>query len=63
MEPKYLGDGVYVSHRAETDDVVLTTGHHDPSLSMNIVVMEPEIVESLLEWLKALKIQREKGGQ
>jgi hypothetical protein len=50
MEPKYLGDGVYV---LVTDcGVLLTTGHHDPQWADNIIHLEPPVAEALMKYLK-----------
>jgi hypothetical protein len=53
----YLGDGVY----AQLDDpgiggIILTTGSHDLRAADNTIHLEPEVLESLIEYLKAQSI-------
>jgi len=58
IDPQYLGDGVYVSHRASDGAVVLTTGNHDPEWASNTVYMEPEVLNSLLGYLRRVGLLR-----
>jgi hypothetical protein len=50
MDPRYLGDGAY-AHWCE-GRLVLTTGNHEPALADNTIVLEPEVLVSLLMYLK-----------
>lgn len=47
----YLGDAVYV-HRDNRDNVVLTVEYGEPG-SAHEIFMEPEVLESFLNWLKS----------
>lgn len=46
----YLGDAVYV-HRDNRDQVVLTVEYGDPQPDQ-VIYMEPEVIQSFLNWLK-----------
>jgi len=51
---RYLGDGVYVTHEPAghgKGDVILTTGHHEPHMADNVVVLESSLVMPLVEQL------------
>jgi hypothetical protein len=50
MEPRYLGDGVYVSE--SYGPVILTTGHHDPDQADDVIFLDEEVLEGLLRWLE-----------
>lgn len=52
MEPKYLGDGVYLSF--ENGVVRITTGHHNPNEAQNVVFLEPETLIKLMTALNDL---------
>lgn len=47
----YLGDGVYVHFDAQ-NSVVLTTGHHLPTLADNTIILEMDVIVQLLDYLK-----------
>jgi hypothetical protein len=50
-EPTYLGDGVY----AQFDQfgmLILTTGSHELRMADNTIMLEPEVLEALLNFLK-----------
>jgi hypothetical protein len=42
--PDYLGDGVYA--HIDEGGIVLTTGHHDPALATNVIVIEPAVLNA-----------------
>ena len=46
----YLGDGVYI-HENSAQQVVLTSGHHDPEAADNRIYLEPGVIEQLKDWL------------
>lgn len=45
MNPQYLGDGVYASWNGE--QIILTTGHHDPANADNVIFLEPDVLRAL----------------
>lgn len=49
-DASYLGDGAYV-HISDEGNVVLTTGHHDPRDATNMIVLEPEVLATFMEWI------------
>lgn len=48
--PQYLGDAVYV-HVDDDFRLVLTTGHHEPRQASNVIVLEPEVVNALMNYI------------
>lgn len=57
--PTYLGDGVYV--RSVRGDVLLTTGSHHEGEADNRIVLEPEVLHSLLTYLQANGLMDDRG--
>lgn len=48
--PEHLGDGAYIT---TTHDIfVLTANHHDPNQATDTVYLEPEVMVSLLRYIK-----------
>lgn len=53
-EPSYLGDAVYVSPSSGVlGTLMLTTGHHEESSASNVIIMEPEVVTALINYIRA----------
>ena len=48
--PKYLGDGVYVTE--DGGSFVLTTGHHEPQRAENVIWLDQEIIKELVEYIR-----------
>ena len=56
MNKTYLGDSVYVRLDGLTDSVVLTTENGYPDDPRNRIMLEPEVIENLVLWLKAQEV-------
>lgn len=52
-ETVYLGDGLYAIRTA--DEVILTTGHHDPEKAENIIYLDIQVIQSLIKFLQKRK--------
>ena len=57
MDKEYLGDSVYVD-RDDYGGIVLTTENGSPLDPSNIIVLEPEVYDALVRYVK-----RTKGGE
>lgn len=62
LEPRYLGDGVYVTDLAQ-EGIMLTTGNHDPNEADSIIMLEPEVVIFLVKYLEAIVANAPKRSQ
>jgi len=49
---QYLGDAVYVSDELNPGHITLTTGSHRAEKTINIIHLEPEVFNSLVEFLE-----------
>lgn len=49
INPDYLGGGVYATHLC-SNEIMLTTNHHDPAYADNTVYLEPEVVQALVRY-------------
>lgn len=60
MEPRYLGDAVYVQEWNDFGDgIKLTTDSHHEHEAGNIIFIEPAVLRALLKWVDEFK--KEKG--
>lgn len=60
--PDYIGDGVYATHK-EDGDIMLTTGTHEEHQADNVIHLEPDVLNSLHQYMERVKEenQRERG--
>lgn len=49
-KPQYLGDAVYIC--LDPYGVVLTTGHHLEEEASQVIILEPEVVQALVKYIK-----------
>jgi hypothetical protein len=54
--PRYLGDGVYISWKEEPyRELIITTGSHDLNEADNKIFLEPQVLGKLDDFLTELK--------
>jgi len=52
IQPRYLGDGVYVQVDAEDPSrIILTTGSHVLTDADNVIYFEPEVMKGLQQFI------------
>jgi hypothetical protein len=55
----YIGDSVYVEHGSFRGEIILTTDNGYPDDPRNRIGLEPMVLQSLFDWLRAEKILKE----
>ena len=54
MPKEYLGDSVYVQEAKQIGGIILTTENGIPTDPSNKIFLEPEVIQSLLGYIKRL---------
>ena len=57
---RYLGDELYADFN-DDHQIVLTTGSHKLEEAVNIIYLEPEVYQTLVEWMDVIQ-QEAIGG-
>jgi len=58
LNPRYLGDGVYITLLPELDSVMLTTGHHDEMNPQceNVIILGHAEFSNMLQYLREAEV-------
>lgn len=57
--PIYLGDGVYGTLLIETQQIMLTTGHHERAQADNVIYLDAAVLDAFELWTKTIVEDRE----